>query len=389
MDISWFGFLSNNMSWSNVGQSICRSLIKKGHNVDMFSTNGNKHFPEDLKPYLKHAVDLIDASAEDKRILNSKRKPKYDMQLSYTAMKNFQSYFTQGNVNRFGIWCYEFSSIGNKLPGTSSKVGSLPKGFAKYHNYVDMMLPPSEHARQVFLDSGVPSSKMSVLPHGVGDNFLLGTDIYPLKTSKKIKFLSVIAQPHIRKNIEGLLESWGKAFTKQDDVCLVLKVVNKKAEAPFEVNFNSAFSDFKSKYKNHAEVLVIDKFIDDLAPLYRACDVYFSMSMAESYNMPLAEMMSLGKFVICSSEGGQMDFCNEENSLLVNGEYIMTPKNAMYWEYNPSVVYKPNADLGAAALINAYKNHDSLNVKFKPSLDKFKLTCSWDHVVDQLLTQVK
>ena len=49
MKILWNGFASRNHSWSLVAQNICRSLIKFGHQVDIFSTNGIKYFPQDLK----------------------------------------------------------------------------------------------------------------------------------------------------------------------------------------------------------------------------------------------------------------------------------------------------------------------------------------------------
>ena len=109
MKICWYGFLGKSHSWSIVGQNICRQLKKHGHEVDMFSTNGLEYFPKDLKENLKGFVEEQHGLTYGQ--LNSKidvcLDKTYDMQLSYTALKNFPYYFKRGNKNRFGIWNYE------------------------------------------------------------------------------------------------------------------------------------------------------------------------------------------------------------------------------------------------------------------------------------------
>ena len=49
MKVLWHGFCGKQHSWSVCAQNICRILKKLGHNVHMFSTNGDQHFPEDLR----------------------------------------------------------------------------------------------------------------------------------------------------------------------------------------------------------------------------------------------------------------------------------------------------------------------------------------------------
>ena len=137
MKICWFGFLAKNMSWSIVAQNISRELISMGHKVDLFSTNGLEYFPEDLKPYLKGFINenaQIDANNYSK-IIGSKLDKQYDMQLSYTSLKNFSHYFIRGDKNRFGIWNYETTI--------------LPKTFAKYYKYVDKVLPSSNFSKDI------------------------------------------------------------------------------------------------------------------------------------------------------------------------------------------------------------------------------------------------
>jgi len=206
MKVCWFGFLGKNHSWSIVAQNISRELIKKGHRVDLFSTNGIQHFPEDLKGNLKGFIeeDTQLTSGNYPELVGSKLEKEYDMQLSYTALKNFCYYFVRGDKNRFGIWNYETTI--------------LPTAFAKYYRCVDKVLPSSNFSQKIFTDNGMPLSHQAMIPHGIHLERFQNLGKQPLKTKKKYKILCNIAQPHLRKNIPGMLKAYGKAFTKDDDV---------------------------------------------------------------------------------------------------------------------------------------------------------------------------
>lgn len=383
MKVCWRGFLGKNHSWSIVGQSICRQLIKQGHEVDMFSTNGTSHFPDDLRPYLKGFVEEQPnmSNGELNTYLNSVLQPEYEIQLSYTAMRNFGQYFTRGSKNRFAIWCYEMAGR-----------NALPDGFAKYYKYVDRLIPPSNFAKQVFLDSGVPESAMTMIPHGFdADKYLdRSRPAYPLKTKKRFKILANIAQPHIRKNLEGLLAAYGKAFTNKDDVCLVLKVVDKIPTLPFEVSFKALYQNFLNKYKNHAEVEIITQFIPDIASLYHACDAIFSMTRSECFWLPGLEALAAGLIVIVSGWGGQLDFLNNDNALLINGKEVPVPIKAFYWGSKIGPHYfEPNIDDAAEKLQYAYHNTIKLKDQTKAQAEDIVANYTWDKVTSKILELVK
>ena len=271
MKIKWQGFLGQNHSWSVVAQNISRELIRQNHDVDLISTNGLDYIPQDLSAFIKASP-----------------KGKYDMQLSYTAMKNFPQYLSDGDQNRFGIWCYEF--VGKN---------SLPSGFAKNHKYCDLLLPPSKFAKDIFLESGVPEDKLKVLPHGINSKKFLTVDALDLKLTQKVRILVNIAQPHIRKNIRGLLSAYGEAFTSKDDVVLVLKVVDKKPQQAFEVSFSKEFELFRSKYKNHAQVKLVKDFIPDIESIYKSCNVTFTMTHSECFFFSGSRRLGSGAHSYC------------------------------------------------------------------------------------------
>lgn len=371
MKILFQQFLGKNHSWSIVGWNLATSLIKFGHEVHLFSTDGIKHLPERLKSNL---IGYIEENIPQK-LYGRQPDKSYDCQISYTAMKNFPFYLNNGFKNRFGIWCYEW--CGKNV---------LPTGFAKNYKYVDKLLPPSTHAKQVFLDSGVPESAMQIVPHGISDEFLNTDSIYKLNTSKRFKVLCNIAQPHQRKNIPGILEAWGKAFNKTDDVVLVMKIVVKKSVSENEIDFNYTFNNFKKKYPNHASVIILNEFIENISDLYRSCNAFFSMSHAESFLMPALEALSLNKIVLVGECGGQVDFCNENNSLLIKGKNIRANPKTMYWEPKPNaIVFDPSTDHAAEQLQFAYKNEKELLDKFSPSFADIRKEYTWDNAARKIL----
>ncbi|CAB4196509.1 RfaG Glycosyltransferase [uncultured Caudovirales phage] len=381
MKICWMGFCARNHSWSIVAQNISRELIALGHKVDLFSTNGISNFPEDLRPNLKGYIEEnypITHINYDELITNKLEKS-YDMQLSYTALKNFEHYFIRGNKNRFGIWNYETTI--------------LPKAFAKYYKYVDKVLPSSNFSKKIFTDNGMPEDHQAMIPHGIHLDRFSNLGKYPLKTKKKYKILCNIAQPHLRKNIPGMLDSFGKAFSKEDDVCLVLKISKKSANnsnASFDVNFNKIYNDWNKKFKNHGEVEIIDTFITDIETIYNACDIVFTMANTECFWMPGLEGFAANKIVVAPRYGGQLDYMNDNNSILIDGKIIRADNRMQYWEPSPyAACFEPDINQCALKLKDVISNYDDYMNKFSPNMKELLPNYTWRSVAERILLLCK
>ncbi len=370
MKVLWQGFLAKNHSWSIVAQNICRGLIKLGHQVDLFSTNSIDYFPPDLENNLIGFVD-------DKKNVKIKKPfdQQYDMQMTYTAMHNFQNYLSHGSKNRFAIWTYEFAGK-----------NSLPNGFAKNYKFSDHMFPPSNFAKQVFMDSGVPESHMTVVPHGINKDEIDSAPVFKLNTNKKFKILVNVAQVHRRKNLSGLLEMYAKAFKKSDDVCLVLKVHNKKPTQQFELDFDSIFKEFNLKYPKRAQIEVVREFIPNIYSLYKACDACFSASYTEAFGMTALEAQATGLINIAPRYGGFLDFLNDENSILIDGKEFFVKPDMVYWSYQPgSKAFYPSVDSGVEALRKAYLDFENLKKNAEIIAPKTIEDYTWEKVTGEIL----
>ena len=336
--------------------------------VHLCSTNGYENFHSDLNENIKCRNCTDDST---RKIENCQLDKNYDLGISYTMMMHFGEYLCFSNKHRFGIW---------NLDGTD-----IPKGFAKYYKACTKVLPSSEFSRNTFLTAGVPNEIMTVIPHGYNPNFINKTDIYPIETVRKRKILVNIQQNHLRKNIPGILDAWGKAFSNKDDVAMILKTKIKKTKDS-DVSWQDEILKMKKKYKNNAPIIIIEKFIDDLSSLYRACDVIFSASNIECFLLPALEGIVSNKIVIASNWGGNVDFMNNKNSLLINGAVGRAPERMHYWGSSAyGKCFYPDTNHAAELLQKSVKNYDSLIQEFQPGIDKIKQKYTWKNVAKQII----
>lgn len=366
-------FLGKNHSWSVCGWGIARGLLQTGHEVDLFSTDGIQHLPEDLKS------SLVGYTEENKtEVFGRAPDSSYGAQISYTCMKNFSHLLRSGTQNRLGIWVWEWSGR-----------NSLPTGFAKHYKSCDYLCVPSQFGKQVFMDSGIPEQVLKVIPHGIDVASYQKTSTIPLPTTKKFRLLANIAQNHRRKNIPGLLEAYGKAFTKKDDVCLILKAKDKPVAMAFEVSLKDCLNHFYQQFPDHAEIKVFSEYVDDISDLYRSVDATFTMSHCEGFYFPALESRATGKLSIAPKWGGQMDLLDDTNALLVEGKETRADPRSMYWENKPSIWFQPSIDDAVEKLRYAYQNYEKLNADIDKQRPNVYATYDWKNIASQFASLCK
>lgn len=372
MRIIFRQFLGKLHSWSVIGWGLADALISEGHQVELFSTDGIKHLPSHLKTNLIGYVE-----ENDSKIVGSYPDTNYDLQISYTSMKNFPNYLVHGR-RKYGIWCFEWS--GKNI---------LPTGFAKNYKYCDKILSPSHYVKtDIFMTSGIPGSAIKVVPHGIDINQYKKESTIKLPTDKKYKILANIAQLHLRKNIPGLLESYGRAFTNKDDVCLILKAKDKKPVSQFDISLQDCIKNFKIKYPNHADIKILSNFIEDMSELYRSVDAVYTMSHGEGFYMPGLEGLAAGKLSIAPNIGGQVDFLNNDNSYLIKSDVVPANPKSMYWESKSGAMWiNPDLDDAANQLKLSYKNYTEKNSYNESQKEKIWEKYSWETISKQIINE--
>lgn len=348
-------------SWHDVGAGMAIGLIDAGHDVEIISTDGiNDKY---VYPGLRN--NYVDNPSGN-----------YDMQFSYTAMHNFGKYLANGEKNRFGMWAYEFD--GRNV---------LPVGKAKFHVFADKVLVPSEYCKNIFVGSNIPAEKVEVVPHGIHLGEYDGIEPYKLKTKAACKFLLNIGQPHKRKGIDRALEAYGKSFKRGDDVCLVAKVlVGNASNMAFDVNFMDIYKRFKNKYKDHAEIELITEYVDNIGALYKSVDVVYTMTHAEGFYLPGLQAMNFGLLNIAPRHGGQLEYMDDDNSILIDTKVCRAPRDYFYWDSSSiGEMGMPSMDHAVEILKNTAENLNNLKMAKSYAIKKTAEHFTWKNAVEKMI----
>jgi glycosyltransferase involved in cell wall biosynthesis len=123
-----------------------------------------------------------------------------------------------------------------------------------------------------------------------------------------------------RKNPLGVVSAFLRAFPTEGEQHLVLKSVNA-ARWPAEAEL------LRCAIAGRPDVTLIDGYLSeaDQAALVSVSDCYVSLHRAEGLGLTLADAMALGKPVIATGYSGNVDFMNDDNSLLVPFTYTSVP----------------------------------------------------------------
>ena len=370
MKIFYNGYFDLPHSWSSVAQNMTQAFMNFGHECKVVncSPTGATNIPSQFKPLL------------------NRRFKHTDLSWSYTAPFNWPRRFKEPCDFKAAMYAYE-SSI---LPKKQQK-GAAWDNWGNLYQYVDRVLVPSAYVSQIFQNAGTPESRISIIPHGVWpERFSSEGPKHKLNTKKKFKFLAV-ATNLWRKNIRQLLQVYVKTFTKNDDVCLIIKTAKNDPtmNQQYMYDINPDLQACAS-VPNCPEIITLYGTLQQISPLYRACDCYVNVSASEGFGLPLLEAMACGLITIAPRYSGQLDFMNDNNSLLVDAKEIKADPRYQYWHYEPSaVVGRADNDDLADKMRYVYKNKEKVLKERKEEMRKTVEKFTWENAAQTMLEACK
>jgi glycosyltransferase involved in cell wall biosynthesis len=206
--------------------------------------------------------------------------------------------------------------------------GAIPEAWLEpLRANVDELWVPSEYVRAMYVEAGVDADRVVTIPNGVDLDLFRpdGAERELPQAGEGTRFLFVgglIA----RKGADVLFDAWREAFAGRDDVTLVLK----------DFGANDIYRDAgRGPILDHIAsgalpriVLVEDDLsTDEVAALYRACDVLVHPYRGEGFAMPVLEAMACGLPVIVTAGGPTDEFVPDDAGWRISADRAWFPEH--------------------------------------------------------------
>lgn len=181
----------------------------------------------------------------------------------------------------------------------------------------DILFVPSQWAKEVILANGIKDSTVHCSPFGVD-----GEIFYPRNTTERYeetRFLN-IGKWEVRKGHDALVIAFNKAFTKSDNVRLVMLCHNPCVSPTTSKQYNQQWCDLYKKSPLGEKIYVATERLPSqshVAEYMASVDCGVFPARAEGWNLELSEMLAMGKLCIATNNTGHTQFANSENCMLV------------------------------------------------------------------------
>lgn len=215
---------------------------------------------------------------------------------------------------------------GHCIAVRTSDFGPYPKSWVtKIETEFDQLWVYTEWIAEQARASGIDPAMIRVVPVGFdADVFRPDGPVTPLVPSDRFAFLFVGGAVR-RKGIDILIKAYQSAFSASDMVALVIKGDSKNK---FYAGRSEVEGILQADDRVDPPLVVhIDQHlsIEELAALFRGCDVGVFPYRAEGFAKPILEAMASGLPSIVPNLGPAMDYCSPATSFLVPARRIRLP----------------------------------------------------------------
>ena len=185
-------------------------------------------------------------------------------------------------------------------------------------SHVGRVVLPSRFAAETLVASGLPASRVGVVPHGVDRRTYHPGDRPPAGGESDLRLLFV-GTPARRKGLDALVDVVRHAFPDGRGVRLTVKMV------PYEDAATRPYLDHEWRGRlamldrDGYDVEIVERVVREaeMADLYRAADLLCHPFRGECFPLPFLEAMACGTPVVCTGWSGPLDLIDDRIGRLV------------------------------------------------------------------------
>lgn len=272
---------------------------------------------------------------------------------------------------------------------TMFETQDTPYDFVKHLNPMDEIWLPSKFCYDSFTKDGLIKEKTRIMPLGV-DTDIFSPKITGYTPSKIFKFGTVVGWSE-RKGVSAMLQSYLREFdrTKDNVLFMVRGGYYPKEKIIAEIDLAKREASKWMPRDKQCDIYLCYHIIpvERMPDLYRMFDCLVYGSSGEGFGMCILEGMSCGIPSITTNATAPLDFCNKENSYLIDVEKIdRNPKCAWitsYYRYpfpneqsRGATFAYPKQEHLQKLMRHAYEHKDE--VKKKGEKARFDVCHKWD-----------
>lgn len=270
-----------------------------------------------------------------------------------------------------------------KIGFTMLEVDGFPDDWVRQANGMDEVWVPSEFNRQAFIECGV-KRPIHIVPLGFDPHYF-HPDIQAVPNPHgEFVFLSIFEWGE-RKCPEALLRAFDDAFSADEPVRLVCKVMNRDSDLSLKEEIRNlrlrpgggrVSFVFNHEFPRH-----------QLGTLYRSADCYVAPSRGEGWNMPLMEAMACGLPVIGTDWGAHQEFLHDGIAypLRIRGTIPAVAKCPYYRGYSWA---DPDPEHLRHLLREVYESQDEAKRKGEAAAREMAARWTWDHTAKTIETRL-
>jgi len=262
--------------------------------------------------------------------------------------------------------------------------GALPRAWVdglRAHTTGEVWTP-TEYCRTMFLDAGIAPERVAVVPNGIDpERFSPHRDVapYPLPTRKPFTFL-YIGGVLPRKGVDVLLAAYRRAFTRDDDVALVLKLFGTRSFYQLD-DAGASLRAFAAEPGAPELVVIDDELTDeDVVRLYRTCGALAFPYRGEGFGLPMLEALACGLPVIATAGGAADAFLDDDVAYRIAAERVPL-SGTMRGEPLAGTGWwlEPNAEALAVTMRHVAAHPGEARAKAARGAERARSAWTWDH----------
>jgi glycosyltransferase involved in cell wall biosynthesis len=268
---------------------------------------------------------------------------------------------------------------------TPFETDGLPMPWLLPLKAMDEVWVPSEHNKAAYIRAGLRDKVITVIPHGINvDRY--NPEIKPLDYNRgKFNFGSVFDWTE-RKNPVALIRAYYNSFFSGEDVTLTIRTFWRFPLEKTAEYVRSEIQQIKDGYsgrKDFPRILFWFDTMDEqtMPHFFKSFDCFVLPTRGEGFGLPFLEAMACGVPTIGPKWGGNREFMDETNSVLVDGK-VVPIADPMFLRYQPQYAGQGWFDIDEVELSKqmrwVYDNKEKADVLARKAVADIGAKFTWD-----------